>query len=190
MLKEALVTFLAVLTLLGVFILYAVNSFNPRLPGGDFELAGVNGPFRLQSQRGKAVVLYFGFTSCPDVCPISLHKLSQAMKSLTELERESIVPVFVSVDYRSDTPAKAQTYVQAFSQGGFGVTGTKVQIDRVTSLYGAAYMIEDTPKSALGYSVQHSTRFFLVDRKGRFRDSVPTETNNEELVKHLKETLK
>ncbi len=149
--------------------------------GGDFILHSSQGDFSLKEARGKVAVLYFGYTSCPDVCPVSMSKLTQMLKTLPEDKRSRILLVFISVDSRGDTPEKAQQYASFFLKEAKGVTGSREEIDRVVRLYGTNYLFEETPGSAMGYAVQHSTSFFLVDPRGRFVEKIPTETTSEEL---------
>lgn len=158
--------------------------------GGDFTLESKTGKRRLSDiQNGRPAVLYFGFTSCPDVCPMSLHKLAQALKQLSLEEREKIRVVFVSVDHQRDTASKTQTYVEAFIPGGVGLTGSKAEIDAVVNQYGATYVIEPDAKSALGYGVQHTTSFFLVNRSHRLVTRVPEQMKVEDLAMSLKSLL-
>ena len=140
-----------------------------------------NGPVALHDFRGRAVVLYFGYTRCPDVCPLSLGKLATVIKTLPPGLRDRIVPIFVSVDSRGDTPTSVGTYATFFDPKAIGVTGTKEEIDRVTRAYGASYVLRDSPGSALGYSVEHPTSFYLVNPSGNLTATMPTEAPKEEL---------
>ncbi|MDR3605824.1 MAG: SCO family protein [Oligoflexia bacterium] len=159
--------------------------------GGDFTLHSTRGPVSLHDFKGRPVVLYFGYTSCPDVCPLSMSKLSRVVAQLPEAVRKNLELVFVSVDYRKDTPEKAQNYVSFFFKGAqaVGLTGSKEEIDRVVSLFKTGYVIEDVPTSALGYSIQHPSDFFLIDKRGKFSALLPTEESNEELKKGLESIL-
>lgn len=169
------------------FLVY--RSVQPPHRGGDFTLHAPQGPVSLHDFAGKGVVVYFGYTSCPDVCPISLGKLSQALSSFSEKERAKIQTLFVSVDHRGDTPKKAQDYAQFFMKDAVGVTGSKEEIDAVVHRYGTSYVIEDTKKSAMGYTVQHSSSFFLVDDDGDFVGTVSTDSSSEALEKELRKIL-
>lgn len=161
----------------------------PPKRGGDFTLHSSAGPVSLHDFKGKAVVIYFGYTSCPDVCPISLGKLSQTLTTFSNAERAKLQTLFVSVDHRGDTPMKAQDYAQFFMKDAIGLTGSKPEIDAVVHLYGTSYVIEDTKKSAMGYSVQHSSSFFLVDDDGDFVGTVSTDVATDVLAKELRKIL-
>lgn len=188
--KKLFILSLLTSTLITGGLFYFLTKNEVRLPlGGDFTLHSVGKDVSLHDYKGKGVVLYFGYTSCPDVCPVSMSKLSKAMKKLSPDDQAKLQVVFISVDHRGDTPEKAQGYASYFMPGAVGVTGSKAEIDSVVKLYGAGYMIEDTKKSAMGYSVQHPTSFFLVNRKGNFEQTIPTELSTDEIAQELKNLI-
>jgi len=132
---------------------------------GDFTLTDENGrPFRLSQLRGKVVLLFFGYTHCPDVCPTTMAKLARAAKLLGN-DADRVVTLFVSVDPGRDTPEVMKHYLEYFHLNSFGLTGTKDEIDEVVKQYGARYEIEKSD-SAAGYHVSHSTDLYLLDQKG------------------------
>ena len=96
---------------------------HPFPPGGDFTLAGHAGPVHLSGLRGKVVVLFFGYTMCPDVCPMSMSTLSQAVAQLKPRERKRIQAVFISVDPERDTPEQLREYASGFDMPLIAVTG-------------------------------------------------------------------
>ncbi len=189
LLKIFAATTAAVGLLMGGGLYLANRSWDRMPPGGDFTLSATKGNFSLHEVKGKLAVLYFGFTRCADVCPISLHKLSQALAKLNPAEQSDVIPIFISVDSRRDTPETAQKYVSFFRKNGIGLAGSASEIAPVAARYGASYMIQDEPGSALGYSVQHPTRFFLVDRFGRFRGAVETSAQESELIDQIRRLL-
>jgi protein SCO1/2 len=131
----------------------------------NFTLTDQDGqPFQLTRLRGKIVLLFFGYTSCPDACPTTLSKLSRAYKMLGA-ERDRVVTLFVSVDPARDTPHVLKDYLKYFRINSMGLTGTKEEIDAVVSLYGARYEIEKSD-SVAGYHINHSTDLYLLDQKG------------------------
>ena len=159
------------------------------LPGGDFTLNSTQGAYSLSQSRGKAVVRYFGYTQCPDVCPLSLQRLSQAMKLLDAKTQDQLQVLFVTVDYKKDTAQKAQSYLEVFQLKGLGLSGNQSQLERVTHQYGASFILEDDPKTAMGYSIQHSIRFFLIDKKGRFQGKLSTDLPLETIARHLEDLI-
>lgn len=136
--------------------------------GGDFTLSHKSGEWKLSSTNGKVRVLYFGFTTCPDICPMSLNKLSKVLKILSKEKQAKIQPVFISVDYKRDTPASVDEYVDFFGKGYIGLTGTKEQIEKVTKDYGVFFEFTPLKDSALKYTVDHTSRFYVIDQAGKF----------------------
>ncbi|MCO4795129.1 MAG: SCO family protein [Bacteriovoracaceae bacterium] len=139
--------------------------------GGEFTLQGSQGDWSLSSTSGKLRVMYFGFTTCPDICPLALTKLNNVLKKLSPEKRAKIQPVFISVDYKRDTPAKVQEYVDFFGKGYVGLTGNKESIEKVVSQYGAYFEFVELKDSALKYTVDHTSRYYLIDQKGNFHKS-------------------
>jgi protein SCO1/2 len=133
--------------------------------GANFTLTDQDGqPFELARLRGQVVLLFFGYTSCPDACPTTLSKLARVYKLLGP-DKDRAVTLFVSVDARRDTPRVLKEYLKYFRVNSLGLTGTKEEIDTVVSMYGAKYEIEKTD-SAAGYHINHSTDLYLLDQKG------------------------
>lgn len=134
-------------------------------PANDFALTDQNDkPFRLSQLRGKVVLLFFGYTHCPDACPTTMSKLSQVHK-LLEHNADQVVTVFVSVDPGRDTTSVLRNYLAYFHMNSIGLTGTKEEIDAVVKQYGAKYEIEQSD-SAAGYHINHSTDLYMLDQKG------------------------
>jgi cytochrome oxidase Cu insertion factor (SCO1/SenC/PrrC family) len=136
--------------------------------GGDFSLTDHNGKrFRLSDQHGKVVLLFFGYTSCTEACPIILGRINSVFKQLGS-ERDKALAVFISVDPQRDTPEILRDYVQYFSAHTVALTGKKEEIDAVVKQYGARYEIEKSD-SALGYHISHTTDIYVIDQKGALR---------------------
>jgi cytochrome oxidase Cu insertion factor (SCO1/SenC/PrrC family) len=133
--------------------------------GGDFTLTDHNGEkFRLADQRGKVILLFFGYTSCTEACPVILNRVNSVFKQLGP-ERGKAMAVFISVDSERDTPQVLREYVNYFSAHTVALTGKKEEIDAVVKQYGAKYEIEKSD-SALGYHVSHTTDIYLIDQRG------------------------
>lgn len=145
-------------------------------PGGDFTLQSVAGPVSLQDFRGKLVLLYFGYTSCPDVCPTSLSLVTQALNELSEDELKEIQAIFISVDPKRDTPEVLARYVGYFHPNLIGVTGTELEVAEVAQLYGAQYYEVEMEGSAFGYSVNQSSVTYLITPEGTLRFIFPHAT--------------
>jgi protein SCO1/2 len=137
--------------------------------GGDFALTDHNNqPFQLSSLRGKAVLIFFGYTSCPDACPTTLSKLSAVYRKLGKDSRR-VQTLYISVDPQRDTPEVLKEDLSYFHLGALGLTGTKDQIDKVVAQYGASYEIIPTPESEAKYTVAHSTTLYALDGAGKTR---------------------
>jgi len=132
----------------------------------DFDLIDHDGrPFRSSSLRGKRALLFFGYTHCPDACPMTMSKIARAYRDAGPAARD-IPTLFVSVDPR-DTPAVLKEYLSYFGAvPAKGLTGSKAQIDAVVQQLGAKYEIRDSG-SAAGPLVDHTLSIYLIDRDGR-----------------------
>jgi protein SCO1/2 len=144
--------------------------------GGDFTLYSSQGRFSLQQLRGKVVLLYFGYTKCPDVCPTSLALMTQALNELSADELKSVQGVFVSVDPERDTFQILNEYVSYFHPNIMGVTGSLSEIDEVAKRYGVKYSKVELEESVLGYAVDHSAITYLLTPKGELRYVFPHQT--------------
>jgi protein SCO1/2 len=139
---------------------------NTRL-GGDFTLPSTTGDRQsLSSWRGKVVLLNFGFTHCPDVCPMVISRMVSLLKEVDE--PDAVQALFVSFDHERDTIPHLTSYLSAFDKRLVGMTGTAEQIAAVASQYGVVY-IPDKSESAAGRLYTHSDFIYLLDRQGRVR---------------------
>ncbi len=148
----------------------------------DFTLTDHHGqPFTLSSLRGKVVLVFFGYSHCPDVCPTTLSKLSSVSRRLGP-DRSRVKVVYVSVDPVRDTPEVLAADLGFFDLDAVGVTGAKADIDRVVEQFGATYEIVQTPESAGQYVVNHSTTLYALDPDGRVRIRFAYEATVDEIV--------
>lgn len=154
--------------------------------GGDFTLRSAAGPVSLSDFRGKVVLLYFGYTWCPDICPLNLGYLTMALDSLRPQERERVQVLFVSVDPERDTPRRLTEYTAFFAPDILGATGTEEQVARAAGLYGAAYRRVEGTSSAMGYAVDHSAYTYLVDQDGRLRQSLEHATPADQIASAIR----
>jgi len=134
--------------------------------GGPFSLIDQNGTRQNDEDfRGRHMLVFFGFTYCPDICPTTLSVLSAALNDIGPLA-ENIAPIFISVDPARDTPEILKPYLSAFGPEFVGLTGTKEEIDKAVSVYRAFYQIPDSEED--DYLVDHSTIIYLMDDEGKF----------------------
>lgn len=156
----------------------------------DFALTRADGSsFRLSENRGKTILLFFGYTSCPDVCPTTLAELNQALEKLGEDEANRVQVIFVTVDPDRDTPERIQEYVNHFNTSFVGLGGTEAELTTVWDDYGVFREIVDGA-SAAGYLVNHTARVTLIDGDGNLRVSLNFDTPVEDIVYDLKLILK
>lgn len=162
----------------------------PVLPvGGDFTLTDHNGQrFDLHSLRGRAVLVFFGYTSCPDACPTTLSKLSSVYRRLGS-DAKRVKTLYISVDPDRDTPAVLKSDLGSFDIDALGLTGKKADIDRVVTQFGANYWMMPTPNSAAKYMVMHTTTLYALDTAGRVRLEFKYEATADEIVKGIREIL-
>ncbi len=144
-------------------------TLDPPKEAPDFTLTDFDGkPFQLSDHRGKVVILFFGFTNCPDMCPAALSDMAAARRKLGA-DAEKVQGVFVSLDPDRDTPERLKRYVTAFDPTFIGVRGSEMELEPVVKDYGVTYMRRDLPGSALGYTIDHSTFIYVIDSAGRWR---------------------
>ena len=156
--------------------------------GGDFTLESAQGTVNLREFRNQVVLLYFGYTWCPDICPTSLGLASLALDSLTPEELARVQSLFVSVDPERDTLQRLKEYAGYFHPKILGLTGTPEQVARVARQYGAAYR-KVVQVSETGYVVDHSADTYLIDRQGNLVEVIPHGTPPQELVKLIRRYL-
>jgi protein SCO1/2 len=155
--------------------------------GGDFTLTSQdNQPFHLKDVRGRPVVLFFGYTSCPDMCPMTMSRITGALGRVGR-PASDVVTLFVSVDPKRDTPAVLKEYVVSFRTPIIALTGTDEEIQRMAAAYHASYQI--VPSGTSNYLVNHTTAIFLIDRRGRLRQYFGFDEKPEVLAAALKTLL-
>lgn len=171
--------------------LYEVSG---HLPDLEFKLNAAGGKTMTEADlKGKTVLMFFGYASCPDICPTTMAQLSEILANLGE-DGKDVRIVFVSVDPHRDTPDVLQAYVDAFNPNAIGLTGDAKTIARLAKEYRIAYQIEkpkpgDDPNV---YNVTHSQGVYIFDNQGRIRllasDSEDTAAFTADLRKLIKET--
>jgi protein SCO1/2 len=156
--------------------------------GGDFTLQSAQGPVSLADFRDQVVLLYFGYTWCPDICPTSLGLTSLALESLNPEELARVQSLFVSVDPARDTLTRLEEYAAYFHPKILGLTGTPEQLAETAGRYGAAYR-KVAQVSESGYVVDHSADSYLIDPRGRLVEVIPHGTPPPELVALIRRHL-
>ena len=142
----------------------------PAQPAPDFTLTDQEGrPFQLSAQRGKIVLLYFGFTQCPDLCPTTLAEMANLRRKLGA-EAQTVQVALITVDPERDTGEVMGAYVRVFDPTFIGLHGTREQIDPVLRAYGVTAVKRELPNSAMGYTMDHSSFVYVIDQTGRWRE--------------------
>jgi protein SCO1/2 len=154
----------------------------------DFELTAADGtPFRLSGQRGQIVLLFFGYTSCPDVCPTTLAEANQLLRGLGD-DAGRVTYTFITVDPGRDTPQVLAGYTAAFHPAIVGLTGAPDQLAGVRQAYGVSAE-EVMHASTGGHSLAHTARLFLVDAQGRLRLSYAAGTPAQDILQDIRHLL-
>lgn len=192
--SRKLVFFITIVVLAGLIVSqWTLNSDqSPSLAevprGGDFSLDAKNGLFNLNAQRGKVVLIYFGYTFCPDVCPTNLMLMAQALNALSEDELAQVQGVFISVDPERDTLDRLATYTNYFHASIVGVTGKAEQIAQIAQQYGAVYRkIEG--ESQGGYLVDHSSNTYVIAPDGTLHTILPHAAPPEDILEVTRKLL-
>jgi protein SCO1/2 len=156
----------------------------------DFTLTDQHGqPFRLGDQRGSVVLLFFGYTQCPDVCPTTLAEWRQVYEALGK-DAQRVRFVFITVDPERDTAERLGTHVSAFNPDFVGLTGTLDQLDAVYQIFGVFHQKDTSSGSAAGYLVSHTATTFVIDPAGQWRLRETYGTPKEDLVHDIRQLLK
>jgi protein SCO1/2 len=158
---------------LGIFLgflqEYAFNGVvyeNPK-PAPQIILDGSDdAQFNLKSLSDKIVLIFFGYTSCPDVCPSTLSDMKRVTKLLGD-DADSVQVIFITVDPDRDTVEKLNSYLSLFDPKFLGLTGAVSDLEKVWDEYGVYREVDTSSKTAAGYLVNHSSRLYLIDQKGR-----------------------
>lgn len=181
--------------LIGVIVAWflIVPRFRPHIFGGAviqstqkaprLELDSADGPVRMSDFEGKVVVVYFGYTLCPDVCPTTLRKLADAVKMLGD-KAERVQVMMVSVDPARDTPELLEEYVTHFHPDFIGVTGDEATVNRVATLYGVVYEGAESSVGT-GYTIDHTSTVILVDREGYLKLVLPFEGTADQIASDI-----
>lgn len=157
--------------------------------GGNFTLQSDKGPVSLSDFKGKVVAIYFGYMSCPDICPTSLWNLKLAMQMLTAEQAEQVQGLFISLDPDRDSPKAMGIFVKGFFDTYIGLTDTKEVLDKVARQYSVIYEKVPLEGSAMGYVIDHSSVIYLIDQNGVLQYYIPHNTAPEEIKEDLVKLL-
>ena len=156
--------------------------------GGNFTLLSSNNQYvSLEDFKGQVILLFFGFTVCPDTCPLTLSKLQQVMAQLEQQKR--VQQLFITVDPKRDNPEQLNSFLSPFNLNIIGLTGTEEEILHVAELYGSAYMKNPTINSETSYLMIHTGYVYLIDQQGQVRAIYPQDTEEIQMIEDISQLL-
>jgi cytochrome oxidase Cu insertion factor (SCO1/SenC/PrrC family) len=156
--------------------------------GGPFELTDQNGDRRTDADfRGKLLIVFFGYTTCPDICPTELMQIGLALDKLGKAADE-VQPLFISVDPERDTPGVLAQYVTMFHPRLIGLTGTPEQVKAVADSY-KAYYAKYLPPDGAVYLIDHTGFVYLMGRAGEYLGFFPPGTGADRMVEIIRQHL-
>jgi len=154
-----------------------------------FTLQSADGTVSLSDFKGKVAVLYFGYTSCPDICPSSLAIMSAALKKLDEEESKQVQPILISLDPERDTVEKLKEYVHYFMPNMIGLKGNKEETKRIAKNYHVNFRKTDVD-SALSYVVDHASIYFIIGKDGNLFSHLLHDVTPKEITEKVRLALK
>jgi cytochrome oxidase Cu insertion factor (SCO1/SenC/PrrC family) len=157
--------------------------------GGDFDLLGKDGKeYNLASFKGKPLIIFFGFASCPDICPYGLTMISSVLDTLGD-DSNMINAVFVTLDPERDDYTSTAQFASMFHEKIIGLSGSISQIDRIANAWRVYKKKVELPDSALVYTIDHSAFIYLMDKNGKYYTHFSHNTEPEEIIKELDKVL-
>jgi protein SCO1/2 len=166
-----------------------VESSGTALIGGPFSLVGADGKTVTDRDfRGRYVLVFFGFTHCPDICPAELQVIAQALDRLGD-KAAKLVPIFVTLDPGRDTPKAMADYVKSFGPSFVGLTGSPEAIAAAAKAYRVSYTKVENKASPSDYSVDHSALVYLMDPQGKYLAHFAYGTSAEDMAEKLSRFL-
>lgn len=177
-----------------ILILSGCNSAEP--PGSNttklivgnsapsFSLQSNQGTVSLSDYLGKGVVLFFGYTNCPDICPTGLSTLTQAMIQLSNASQQQLQPIFITLDPATDTPSRLAEYLQYFHPQLIGLSGSQQALKQVAQHYQVQYKRQPQPNSEYDI-IQHSAYYYFISPNGKLNQYLPHQSSVEQLKQAL-----
>jgi protein SCO1/2 len=168
---------------------YKGGVIDPPIELPDFELMATDGqPFHLSDVEGDIALIYFGYTYCPDVCPLTMWEVKKALAEL-ETGQDHVHVIFISVDPERDTPEKLANYLHAFGPEFTGLTDDFAKTQKMMKPYGAFAEKEKVDDPALGYLVNHTARLYLINPQRQLLAQYPFGFTADDLASDLNHLL-
>ena len=195
--NKSIVIALALVSLLGVALIALLQSQSPKIQtsgkaliGGAFELTDHTGKtVTNKDYLGKFMLVYFGFTYCPDICPTELQHIAGALDIIGKQRRAKLVPLFVTIDPERDTRELMASYVENFHPDLVGLVGSVEQIKTVAKAYRVFFKKVKEKDQPDGYTMDHSSLVFLMDHKGEYVRHFSYGTTPQKMAKGLIEAI-
>ena len=180
--------------LVSAAVLFNIMSMQPRedtvatsdVIGGDFVLRNIDGRVSLKDFRGSVVVLYFGFLSCPEVCPTSMSILTRSLEKLSPAEKNKTKAILISIDPQRDNFQELLEFTNYYHPNILGVTGTEQEVEKVAQQYGAFFEITESETVDSAYAYRHSSRYYVIDQQGKLIQAMRHSTTPNELSARIK----
>ncbi|MFM8319829.1 MAG: SCO family protein, partial [Chloroflexota bacterium] len=174
--------------LLNGFYTYQGVVIDPPAPAPDFSLTDQHGAdYRLSAHSGKVRLIFFGYTNCPDVCPITLSEFKRIKARLGERAGQ-VEFIFITVDPERDTVERLEGFMNNFDPSFIGLTGSPEALEQVWKAYGVYHQKQEVG-SAAGYLVDHSSRTYAIDAQGRWRINYPFGMEPEKIAEDIAHLL-
>ena len=179
--------------LVSAAVLFNIMSMQPRedtvatsdVIGGDFVLRNIDGRVSLKDFRGSVVVLYFGFLSCPEVCPTSMSILTRSLEKLSPAEKNKTKAILISIDPQRDNFQELLEFTNYYHPNILGVTGTEQEVENVAQQYGAFFEITASETVDSAYAYRHSSRYYIIDQQGNLIQAMRHSTTPNELAARI-----
>lgn len=189
-----LILMIFALTVTGIIVSFLISDDDMETAsdqrGGDFVLNSTKGPVSLDQFRGQAVLLFFGYTHCPDVCPTTMSNVADAMDLLNDDELALVQPLFITVDPARDTVEHLAEYVAFFHSKLIGLSGSESQIKKVAEIYSVQYFRDDlTDAGKDNYYMNHTSYLFLIDPDGKVVDMMSDHTSPGDIAAALRQYI-
>lgn len=157
-------------------------------PGGDFTLTDTDGePYDFREETaGQVALLFFGYTHCPNACPVQMATLGAAYEKLPMELQQRVEVIFVSTDPARDTPSRLRSWLDNFSESFVGLRGSRREVDRIMQGYGLSPARVDTTAPGDGYTMGHAAQVLVFTPDGRLRLMYPTGTRQRAWVEDLR----
>ncbi len=152
--------------------------------GGNFDLITSNGKkFSQENIKGKWSLIYFGYTFCPDICPMALENISKALNKLPPPVQSKFQPIFITIDPARDTPSSLHTFIKNFHPNWVALSGSKVQIKKAIKAYRVySSKVQDESKDTPYYLMDHSSLVYVMNPQGYYTTHFTHETQPDEVL--------